>query len=275
MAMTISYLDINGRRIAAEVRGTGPLVICSPGMGDSRDAYSLLADGLVEHGFQVALLDLRGHGDSDTGFPAYGDEATAEDLLAAIDAFGTGPVYLAGASMSAAAAVIAAGRRPDAVRGLLLFGPFVRNGSGGRAAALALRLMLLRPWGPLVWRFYATSLWKGLGPEAARARAKESVRLLTRKGRWAAFAATAAGADHAVVAPWLPRVTAPSLVVMGEADPDWKDPHAEAEWIAGQLGSEVLMVPAAGHAPMLEAPGVVTPRVLAFLQEVSDAARRP
>ena len=272
--MTISQLDVNGRRIAAELRGSGPLVICSPGMGDSRDAYYPLADGLVEHGFRVALLDLRGHGDSDTGFPAYGDEATAEDLLAAIDAFGDGPVYLAGASMSAASAVIAAGRRPDAVRGLLLFGPFVRNGSGGRAAALALRLMLLRPWGPAVWRLYATSLWKGLGPAGARARAKESVRLLSRKGRWAAFAATAAGADHSVVAPWLPRVKAPSLVVMGEADPDWKDPRAEAEWIAGQLGSEILMVPGAGHAPMLEAPDVVTPRVLAFLQEVPDAARR-
>jgi pimeloyl-ACP methyl ester carboxylesterase len=269
--MDISYFSVDGYRIAAEVRGSGPLVVCSPGMGDTRDAYGPLADGLVAAGFRVALLDLRGHGDSDTGFPRYGDEATAHDLLAAIDAFGDGPAFVAGASMSAAAAVIAAGRRPDAVAGVLLFGPFVRNGAG-KAAQLGLRALLTRPWGPTVWRLYAAKLWPGLGDQA-RARAARTKELLTRPGRWAAFQATAR-TDHDVVAPWIPQVTAPSLVVMGEADPDWKDPRAEAEWIAQQLGSEVLMVPGVGHAPMLEAPDVVTPRVVAFLEGAVDAARR-
>ncbi len=270
--MNISYLTVDGHRIAAEVRGEGPLVVCSPAMGDTRDAYRPLADRLVAAGFRVALLDLRGHGDSDTGFARYGDEATADDLLAAIDAFGDGPAYLAGASMSAAAAVIAAGRRPEAVAGLLLFGPFVRNGAGA-AARLGLRVLLTRPWGPAVWRLYAAKLWPGLGAEA-RTRAAATTELLTRPGRWAAFQATTR-TDHDVVAPWLPQVTAPSLVVMGEADPDWSDPRAEAEWIAQQLGSEVLVVPGVGHAPMLEAADAVAPRVVAFLEGVGDAARRP
>jgi pimeloyl-ACP methyl ester carboxylesterase len=270
--MNISYMTVEGRRIAAEVRGSGPLVVCSPAMGDTRDAYRPLADRLVGHGFRVALLDLRGHGDSDTGFARYGDEATADDLLAAIDAFGDGPAYLAGASMSAGAAVIAAGRRPDAIAGLVLLGPFLRNGAGP-AARLGLRVLLSRPWGPAVWRFYAASLWPGLGEEA-RTRAAKTTRLLTRHGRWPAFTATTR-TDHAVVAPWIPHVTAPSLVVMGEADPDWRDPRAEAEWIAQQLGSEVLMVPGVGHAPMLEAPDVVTPQIVEFLKGTADAARRP
>ncbi|WP_395836360.1 alpha/beta fold hydrolase [Cystobacter fuscus] len=248
-------------------------MICSPAMGDTREAYGLFADGLVARGYRVVLLDLRGHGDSDHGFTRYGDEATAEDLLAAIDAFGDGPAYLVGASMSAAAAVIAAGRRPEAVAGLVLLGPFLRNGAG-RAAQLALRVMLSRPWGPAIWRYYAASLWPGLGREEARARAAKTTQLLTRPGRWRAFTATAR-TDHAVVTPWLASVTAPSLVVMGEADPDWKNPRAEAEWIVQQLGSQVLMVPGAGHAPMLEAPDVVTPRILEFLKGAADAARRP
>ncbi|WP_409332093.1 alpha/beta fold hydrolase [Trujillonella humicola] len=272
--MDISYLTVDGRRIAAEVRGAGPLVVCSPGIGDTRDAFGPLADRLVAHGFRVALLDLRGHGDSDTGFPRHGDEATADDLLAAVDAFGEdgGPAFLAGASLSAAAAVVAAGRRPEAVTGLVLLGPFLRNGAGP-LARLGLRVLLTRPWGPAAWRLYAAKLWPGLGEEA-RTRAARTTRLLTRPGRWSAFAATAR-TDHAVVAPWIPRVTAPSLVVMGEADPDWKDPRAEAEWVAGQLGSEVLVVPGVGHAPMLEAPDAVAPRVLAFLEGAADAPRRP
>ena len=270
--MEISYLIVDGRRVAAEVRGSGPLVVCSPAMGDARDAFRPLADQLVDCGFRVAALDLRGHGDSDVGFPRYGDEATADDLLAAIDAFGDGPAYLVGASMSAAAAVIAAGRRPEAVAGLVLLGPFLRNGAGS-AARVGLRLLLTRPWGPAVWRRYAASLWPGLG-DGARARATATTRLLTRPGRWSAFAATAR-TDHTVVAPWIPRVTAPSLVVMGEADPDWKDPRAEADWVARQLGSDVVVVPGAGHAPMLEASDVVTPRVVAFLEGAVVATRRP
>ena len=269
--MDSSYLVIDGSRIAYDVAGSGPLVVCSPAMGDTREAYRPLAGQLVEAGFRVALVDLRGHGDSDAGFSAYGDEATAEDLLAVVDALGGGPAYLAGASMSAAAAVIAAGRRPEAVAGLVLLGPFVRNGAGAEVR-LAMRLMLIRPWGPAVWRLYAASLWPGLGP-AARERARETTRLLTREGRWAAFSATTR-TDHAVVAPWISRVTAPSLVVMGEADPDWRDPRAEAEWVASQLGSELLMVPRAGHAPMLEAPDLVGPRVVAFLEEAMHAAGR-
>ena len=120
---------------------------------------------------------------------------------------------------------------------------------------------------------YAAKLWPGLGDEA-RTRAATSTQLLTRPGRWRAFQATAR-VDHGVVAPWIPKVTAPSLVVMGDADPDWKDPRAEADWISQQLGSEVLMVPGVGHAPMLEAPDAVAPRVVAFLQGAADAPRRP
>jgi pimeloyl-ACP methyl ester carboxylesterase len=241
-------------------------------MGDTRDAFGPLADRLVERGFRVALLDLRGHGESDTGFSRYGDEATADDILAVIDELADGPVYLAGASMSAASAVIAAGRRPDLVAGLVLFGPFVRDGAGS-LAQLAFRLMLSRPWGPAIWRTYAATLWPGLGKEGARSRAAHTTQLLTRPGRWAAFQLTAR-TDHSVVAPWIPRVTAPSLVVMGEADPDWKDPAAEATWVANQLGSEILMVPAVGHAPMLEAPDVVAARVAEFLTGAANATRR-
>jgi pimeloyl-ACP methyl ester carboxylesterase len=62
---------------------------------------------------------------------------------------------------------------------------------------------------------------------------------------------------------------------MGEADPDWKDPRAEADWVARQLGSDVVVVPGAGHAPMLEASDVVAPRVVAFLEGAVVATRRP
>ena len=264
--MMNSYVKSGAGQLCMDVGGEGPLVVCSPGIGDFRDAFAPLSAHLQASGFRVACVDLRGHGDSTADFGEYGDEATAKDLLSVIDALGGGPAILVGASMSAAAAVIAAGRRPDLVSGLVLLGPFLRNGSG-KFMRRMLQLALTRPWGPSVWRMYAAKLWPGLG-EAAGQRAARSKASLTRPGRWAAFHATSA-VDHDVVAPWLGRVQAPVLVVIGDADPDWTDPAAEAAWVASNFaGAETVTVHGAGHAPMLERPGVVNPAVSTFLEKI-------
>ena len=78
------YLDRTEGRIAYDVSGSGPLVVAVPGMGDLRSAYRHLAPALVEAGFRVATMDLRGHGDSDTSFTAYDDPGVASDITALI-----------------------------------------------------------------------------------------------------------------------------------------------------------------------------------------------
>ena len=247
-----------------DVDGDGPLVICSPGMGDFRDAFAPLAAHLRLSGFRVACLDLRGHGDSTADFDSYGDEQIATDMLNVIDALDGGPAILMGASISAGATVIAAGRRPDLVVGLVLLGPYLRNGAG-KFMRWLLHVALSQPWGPSVWGMYAAKLWPGLGEQAGK-RAARSKASLTRPGRWAAFHATSA-VNHDVVTPWLGRVQVPVLVVMGDADPDWSDPAIEAAWVASNFrGAQTVMVHGAGHAPMLERPADVNPAVSAFLK---------
>jgi len=267
LAMIISSIETDGGKLVVEVEGDGALVICSPAMGDTRDAFAPLAAHLVARGYRVARLDLRGHGDSTARFNRYGDEATAEDLLTVIEALGGGPAVLAGASLSAAAAVIAAGRRPDQVAGLILLGPFLRNGMGEMMRQI-LNVALLRPWGPSIWRAQAAKLWPGLGDKASE-RAATTTASLTRPGRWAAFQATVSATDHRVVEPWIGRVRAPVLVVMGDADPDWKDPLGEAKWVASNFSDvETIAVPGAGHAPMLERSKIVGPAVFQFLEKI-------
>ena len=259
-------METDGGKLAVEVEGDGPLVICSPGLGDTRDAFAPLAAHLVARGYRVARADLRGHGDSTARFNRYGDEATAEDLLTVIDVLGGGAAVLAGASLSAAAAVIAAGRRPDQVAGVVLLGPFLRN-SSGKMMRWIMHVALARPWGPFIWRAYAAKLWPGLGDNAS-ARALMTTASLSRPGRWAAFHATSA-TDHRVVAAWIGRVQAPVLVVMGDADPDWTDPLGEAGWVASNFSdAETIAVPGAGHAPMFERPEIVGPAFLRFLEKL-------
>jgi pimeloyl-ACP methyl ester carboxylesterase len=81
----------------------------------------------VDAGYRVACTDLRGHGDSDTTFTSYGDVETAGDIIALIEEL-DGPAVVVGNSMGAGAAAYAAAERPDLINGLVLVGPFVRNG---------------------------------------------------------------------------------------------------------------------------------------------------
>src|SRR5215212_8394884 len=101
-----TYLDRPGGRLAYAVTGDGPLIVLSPGMGDLRSTFDGLAARLAADGFRVVAADLRGHGDSSTGWGDYSVDAVAGDLLALIHANG-GRGVLLGNSYSGSAAVVA------------------------------------------------------------------------------------------------------------------------------------------------------------------------
>ena len=71
--MATLFLDRESGRIAYDVRGSGPLVICAPGMGDIRQTFRHIVPALVAAGHRVATFDLRGHGESDTTFARFDD----------------------------------------------------------------------------------------------------------------------------------------------------------------------------------------------------------
>jgi pimeloyl-ACP methyl ester carboxylesterase len=261
------FLTRPGGRIAYDVTGSGPLVVAVPGMGDLRTNYRFLVPALVAAGYRVATMDLRGHGDSDASFRDYDDAAAGSDLLALIAHLGP-PAVAIGNSMGAGAAAWAAAENPQAVVGLVLLGPFVRDPPGGLAKQLLFRLAMLRPWGAAVWNAYLPKLYPGHRPpdfEEHRSRIRESLR---QPGHASAFAATT-HSSHAPAEKRLDRIRAPTLVVMGERDPDFDDPRAEASYVAGRLHGEMLMVPRAGHYPHAEYPELVNPAITAFIQKTA------
>jgi pimeloyl-ACP methyl ester carboxylesterase len=264
------YLERPEGRIAYDVAGDGPLVVCVPGMGDLRSSYRFLAPALVDAGHRVVTMDLRGHGDSDATFTAYDDVAAGTDIIALIEAVGGGPAAVIGNSMGAGAATWAAAEAPERVSSLVLVGPFVRNGPVSRFAIVAFRLMLLRPWGPAAWNAWYGRLFPSRPPtdlSAHRARIRASLR---RPGRWKAFVTTT-HTSHAPVEARLAEVHAPTLVIMGGRDPDFGDPTAEADFVADRLRGTAVMVPGAGHYPHAEYPEIVTPAVVGFLNGASHA----
>ncbi|HTQ06744.1 MAG TPA: alpha/beta hydrolase [Polyangiaceae bacterium] len=264
---TTRYLDRDGGRIAYDVTGDGPLVVAIPGMGDLRSNYRFLAPEIVHAGYRFASMDLRGHGDSEASFDAYDDRAAGSDLLALVGHLG-GPAVIIGNSMGAGAAAWAAAEAPEAVRGLVLIGPFVRNAPVGLIKQLLFRLSMARPWGAAAWVAYLPKLYPGHPPadfERHRSEIRESLR---KPGHAAAFLATTR-TSHAPVEARLQEVHTPTLVVMGERDPDFVDPGAEANYVGAQLHGDVVMVKNAGHYPHTEYPEVVNPVITGFLARVT------
>jgi pimeloyl-ACP methyl ester carboxylesterase len=257
-------------RIGYEVAGHGPLVVLVPGMGDLRSTYRFLAPTLVASGFRVALVDLRGHGDSDATFTSYGDAETSSDVVALIEQLG-GPAVVVGNSMSAGSAVMVAAQRAELVSGLILVGPFARNGVVSVMERIMLRVAMVPMWAATAWKAYMPKLYAGQRPADFDEHRDLVVASLRRPGYAKSFSLTTR-TNHDPAEACVSMVSAPSLVVMGDRDPDFPDPAGEAAWLAGALHGEVVMVADAGHYPHSQQPAIVTPAVVKFLKAVTAGA---
>ena len=252
----------------------GPLVVAVPGMGDLRSTYRHLVPALVDAGFRVATMDLRGHGDSDATFTAYDDAAAASDILALVEHLG-GPAIVVGNSMGAGAAVIAAAQNPALV---------TRPGAGRavrpqRPQRPAWQRLLFRaamggPWARLVWLAYCPNFFPGRrGRRLHRAPGSHRRGRCARPGRRGRSRATTR-ISHAPAEAVLDRVRRRRAGGDGHHGPRLPRPAAEAEFIAATpRRTRSLMIPDAGHYPQAEFPELTTPAVVGVRPEVT--ARTP
>ncbi|MDN4480692.1 alpha/beta fold hydrolase [Demequina muriae] len=264
------YIDRPEGRVAYDIQGEGPLLVLVPGMGELRSSYRFLTPALVDAGYTVATTDLRGHGDSATTFAAYGDVETAGDIRALIAELG-GSAVIVGNSLAAGAAVIVAAEHPDEVEGLVLVGPFVRNPPANAFMRAMFRAMMAPAWIAPVWKGYMPTLYAGRKPDDFDEYRAAVVANLKRKEYGRAFSQTTRQTDHDPAEAKLGAVTAPTLVIMGDKDPDFKDPAAEARFVGEALEGRVVMVADAGHYPHSQQPAETAAAVIEFLGSVHRA----
>lgn len=264
------YLSRPEGRVAYDIQGEGPLLVLVPGMGELRSSYRHLTPSLLAAGYTVATTDLRGHGESDTSFTAYGDVETAGDIQALIESLGR-PAVIVGNSLAAGAAVIVAAEHPAQVDGLVLVGPFVRNPPLNPLVGLAFKAMMNPLWIASVWKAYMPTLYSGRKPDDFAEYRTAVVASLKRKAYGKAFSLTTRQTNHDPAEAKLSAVTAPTIVIMGEKDPDFTNPSAEAAFIGDALGAEVVMVAEAGHYPQAQQPEITSEAVVAFLAKLDRA----
>lgn len=255
--------------LSVEVQGEGPLVVCAPGMADLAMSYRRLAPALVAAGYRVAVMDLRGHGQSDATFTSVDPASVGADLLAVVEALGGGPAVLVGNSAAGASAVWAAAEAPDRVAGLVLLGPVVREQPGFPSWAKTLtRWVFAGPWGAWLWTVAHRSLFKGGVPDDHALHAAALRVSLGRPGRMRSGLENGLASKDACAAR-VGEVRAPALVIMGSADPDFPDARAEAAWLGEALHAETVVLDGVGHYPHLERAQPTAEAVRAFLGRIA------
>ncbi|MEV0408488.1 alpha/beta hydrolase [Actinoallomurus sp. NPDC050550] len=275
------FLSIDGGRIAYDVTGEGPLVVLSHGMGDMRSAYGVLAQRLVAAGFRVAATDLRGHGESSTGWASYTRTDTAGDLLALIRHLG-GPAVVVGHSFSGGSATIAAAQEPELVSAIVEIDPFTRAqkidfggflANGRYRKGLSLLMRTAMSGSVKLWARYLDHAFPGAKPADFAERVDAIRANLSEDGRMAAMRKM--GMSKPVDAgAQLANIRCAALVIMGTLDPDWADPKAEADGIVAEMPAglgTVAMIEGAGHYPHTQFPEEVAAVMVPFLKEHTAA----
>ena len=265
------FLELPDGRLAYDDSGDGPLIVATPAMLDLRSELRLLVPLLVEAGFRVVTIDQRGMGETSGEWPAYGSIPLARDLMALIRHLDAGPATIYGTSNGAAAGVYVAAEASELVRGLVLVAPFVRDATMSwiqRRLRDVMRVPFLTL--PIYVSYYPK--WEPRQPRTPDfdehvAKLEGNLSQPSRRGVIRAYMFQQ---SHREAEARLGKVTVPSLVIMGTGDVDWPDAVAEANWIASQLDSELVLLDGAGHHPHVEYPVEVAQAVMAFEERLSE-----
>jgi pimeloyl-ACP methyl ester carboxylesterase len=163
----IQFLTLPGKSSRLSFDDTGdnektlnkPLLVCIPGIGDSRTQFRYITPVFYREGYRVVRIDLRGMGASSTDFDDYKPESCGEDIHLIVQQLHNYShkrgYIIVGNSFGAAAAVWNAAEHPDEVRGLVLVGPVIRDIPLNFFMKNLLRV-LFGPiwWGASAWGYY-------------------------------------------------------------------------------------------------------------------------
>ncbi|MDH6194823.1 3-oxoadipate enol-lactonase [Mycobacterium frederiksbergense] len=256
--------DISGLRRVTD--GAGAPVVLVHGVNGAAVQWSGVAERLTDR--TTIAVDLRGHGDSESGDGRYGAEDYAGDVAAVMDGLGVDRAHLVGTSFGGGVCLTLAAAQPDRIRSVAILGGAlsVTGTADADAAVGALHLLGTEPFFEQV---AAASFAPGSDAELIR----DSVRLAARNDAItverilrAAFSADVSAAAAGV--------TAPALVLTGELDQTC--PPALGVALAAALRTDCRVLPGRGHMAHVEDPDLIAGLIDAQLRQVdsADTARK-
>jgi 3-oxoadipate enol-lactonase len=254
---------VNGTTIYYEESGQGlPLVLLHGFPLDLR-VWSHQRSELSDR-FRVITPDLRGFGKSASIAP-FTMEALADDVYALLHDLGALPCVIGGLSMGGYVALEFVRKHPSSVRGLLLIDTRAEGDSPEGKAGRDKMIELVRSKGTI-------AVAEQMMPKMLAPHEEQNRPSVVRELREIMNACPPLTIEHALMAMRdrrdhrgsLPSIAAPTLILVGEMDAITPPMAAEAmhEAIAG---SQLAVIPGAGHMSPMEQPELVNRAIAQFL----------
>ncbi|MGE0564623.1 MAG: 3-oxoadipate enol-lactonase [Pseudolabrys sp.] len=255
-------IDADGCPIHVEVTGpdNAPVLMLSNSLGTNLHMWDDQVPEWSKH-FRIVRYDRRGHGQSGVSPGPYSFERLGRDVLAILDALKIDKVNWCGLSMGGMVGQWLGANAPERINKLILSNT---NGHVADKTPWLDRIKFLREKnladlvGPNMERWF-TKGFRDSHPAVIKR--FTDMFLATDKAGYVANCQAIAELDFRATNP---KITAPTLVIVGNADP--ATPPAAGEAIAKAIpGAKVVGLDAA-HISIIEQPALYTRTVLDFLK---------
>ena len=254
-------IGVNGIQINVRDRGRGePSLVFLHYWGGSSRTWTEVVDYLVDRHRSIAL-DHRGWGESDAPSLWYGIADLTNDALGV--ALKLRQFVVVGHSMGGKVALLLASRRPAGLRGLILVAP---SPPSPTVVSDEQREQMLHVYDSPESIAYARDHVLTAMPltDAQKARVIED----SLRGGAAAKEAWPNQIMLADIRADAWRINVPTLVLSGEKDLVHPVDAIREEVLSFISGARLVVLPGAGHAPMLEAPELVAEWIRRFASEL-------
>lgn len=261
-------VSINGANIYYESHGNGFPLVFAYGLGGNSGMWAGQIDAFARH-YRFITWDPRGHGKSESPPQPeqYGLEVSVQDLHGLLNHLGIEKAYVGGLSMGGGIATRFALAYPERVSALLIIDSASASGLPMPSPMRAMRektIELADSQGMAAVADYAIEANPNLKTQAEDSpEARQGLRRMFLDLNPTGYANTI----RALIAGTFPTeqlsaLSMPTLVLVGEADPALKAARLTHEKIPG---SQLVILPNAGHLSNLDCPEAFNNSVMAFL----------
>ena len=263
---TIRLVDVDGVRLRASVRGSGPPLLIITGLGASLDLAEPFERELTARGVQTISFDAPGVGQSSAYRRPRRMPGVARTVDRMLQALGYDQVDVLGISLGGVIAQQLAWQAPHRVRRLVLAatGP----GLGGVPGSPRVLLALATPRRYYQPDYYRRIAGRTYGGEARRdpdALLHGSVARFVQRPSIRGYLGQLYAISGWTSMPWLGRLRQPTLVLAGDDDPIV--PLVNGRILARRIPCARLhVVPGGGHLFLLERPAELAALVADYLR---------
>ena len=251
------------------VQGSGPPLFLIHGIGSSRIGWRMMLEDLTAH-FTVITYDLRGHGEAPMPEGEFGLEELVADLEALRATLGIEAAHFAGHSLGGMIGPAYALKFPDRVLSLGLLSTAAFRTEDDSAKVWGVVRAMEQKGIPQVLETLSdrwfTDEFIAANPDKVQARMEQVIG--TDANVFLNVFRIYAGTE---MAPWLHRVTAPSLVLTGENDGGC-NPRLNRLIDAALPNSELVILDHFKHSILLEAGPMVARHMIDFIHNLESQA---